>query len=132
MSQVIVDTSVWIDFFKGTLAKKHKEAIQALLDNEQVALTDIIKFEILAGARSQKEYDFLLDILQPLPELYVRREEAQLVCEFGFLLKSKGMLGKYTDVCIAYLSRSHDCLIWSFDSYFQLLSKKRMVRIILP
>ena len=130
MLYVIIDTSVWIDFLDASLGTSAKEKMIALLESRQAAITDVIRHEILAGARTKSEFDNLRRMLGPVKELFVTREEAPLLNEFGFHLKSIGLLGRYSDVSIAFLSRSHDVPVYSFDSYFGRLRKRRIIRTI--
>ena len=53
---VIVDTSVWIDFFHGTLTRE-TELLENLLGVHEIGLGDLMLLEVLQGIR--KETDFL-------------------------------------------------------------------------
>jgi hypothetical protein len=53
---IVVDTSVWIDFFAGRDTRQVSYLWQRLDgDDEDVALTDIILTEILQGLRTDRE-----------------------------------------------------------------------------
>jgi predicted nucleic acid-binding protein len=68
---IIVDTSVWIDFFKGKGTLQQKTMLQLIEEEEDLALTEIIFTEILQGIKKDKDYmeikSFLMDfpIYQP-------------------------------------------------------------------
>ena len=52
---IVVDTSVWIDFFRGT-ATPAVERFVALVDHDEgIAITDVILTEILQGLRSEAD-----------------------------------------------------------------------------
>jgi predicted nucleic acid-binding protein len=51
---VIVDTSVWIDFFRGTDTWQVDVVSRRLLADEPIALTDIIFTEILQGLADER------------------------------------------------------------------------------
>ncbi len=62
---ILVDTSVWIDYFRGT-DSVHRHALHNLIEEEEdICLADIIMAEILQGIRSDKQFvsarDYLLD-----------------------------------------------------------------------
>lgn len=52
---IIVDTSVWIDYFKG-LDTPETLALDSALGDEEVAIGDLILLEILQGFRVDKDY----------------------------------------------------------------------------
>jgi hypothetical protein len=49
---VIVDTTVWIDYFQGT-RNPETDWLNAELDRQRLALTDIILCEVLQGVRNE-------------------------------------------------------------------------------
>ena len=52
---IVVDTSVWVDFFRGQSTPK-VEAFVALVDDDAgIAITDVILTEILQGLRSERD-----------------------------------------------------------------------------
>lgn len=95
----------------------------------EVALTDIVKHEILVGAKSQTQFSQLLDLLEACPEFYIPRGEYHHFNHFGFELAQKGLLGRYTDVSIAFICKYHALPIWSFDRYFHTLAKRKLIRL---
>jgi len=52
-SVVIVDTTVWVDYFHGT-SNAETEWLEAELDRQRLGLTDIILCEVLQGVRDEK------------------------------------------------------------------------------
>lgn len=52
---IVVDTSVWIDFFRDTGTWQVEHLTQLIADDEPVALTDIVLTEILQGLPSDRE-----------------------------------------------------------------------------
>lgn len=62
---VLVDTSVWIDFFNGVESIQTNKLDYALI-NEEIILLDIILVEILQGFNSDKDFDRALKALNSL------------------------------------------------------------------
>jgi hypothetical protein len=54
---LVVDSSVWVDFFNGT-ANPAADLLQSLLDHGEVRLVvpDLVLFEVLRGFRHEREY----------------------------------------------------------------------------
>jgi hypothetical protein len=51
---VIVDTTVWIDYFRG-ISNPETDWLDAELDRQRLGLTDIILCEVLQGVRDEAE-----------------------------------------------------------------------------
>ena len=129
---VIIDTSVWIDFFRGKLTARHKEALVLLLEADEVVITDVIKHELLVGASSKKDFHFLSDSLSALTEISLDSNAMTEFNSFGFELKLIGLLGKYTDLSIAFLAQKKDLPVFSFDQYFAKLARKNIISLFGP
>lgn len=129
---VVIDTSVWIDFFRGRLQPAALHAITLLLDSETAMITHVIRHELLSGATSESDYTKLDRMLSALPVLSISKDEDREFNRFGFLLAQKGFLGRYTDASIAFLARKHGLPVFAFDGYFQKLAKKRLIRCLNP
>lgn len=64
---ILVDTSVWIDFFRGHNSKECL-ALQNLLVNEaDISIAEIIFTEILQGIREDKDFRRVRDFLCEIP-----------------------------------------------------------------
>ncbi len=126
-NSVLVDTSVWIDFFSARLSQQNKETLLALLESENVVITDVIRHELLVGASNEREYLQLSRILSVLTELNLNSPLMEDFHRFGFEMKNKKLLGKYTDLSIAFLARTHRIPVFSFDQYFARLAKKKII-----
>ena len=53
---IIVDTTVWIDYLRGTYTL-HTDWLEANLASERLGLTDVILCEVLQGITAQTEFD---------------------------------------------------------------------------
>jgi predicted nucleic acid-binding protein len=52
---IVVDTTVWIDYFGGS-ANRHTEWLDRELDRQRLGLTDLILCEILQGVRDEATF----------------------------------------------------------------------------
>ena len=128
--KVLVDTSVWIDFFANTLPTKKARRLERWLDSEVVVMADIVKHELLVGAATDLEFENLNDLLSALPPVLMEPEDHRGFNRFGFELKKQGLLGSYTDVAIAFLARRHRLAVFSTDRYFARLSDRKIIQLI--
>lgn len=53
---ILVDSSVWIDFFRGT-ASPQAERLDALLGKEPLLMGDLILAEVLQGFTSERDFN---------------------------------------------------------------------------
>ena len=53
---ILVDSSVWIDYFRGT-ATREAERLDSLLGSEPVATGDLILAEVLQGLASDRDFE---------------------------------------------------------------------------
>ena len=76
---MIVDTSVWIDFFNDVRNRHSEFLIEAVKSDETIYLYSIILMEILQGFRSDRDHTAVKDILlayEYLPEEPISRKSA--------------------------------------------------------
>jgi len=52
---VLVDSSAWVEFLRGTGSRTHQRLRKLLADPASVAITDPVLMEILAGGRTRGE-----------------------------------------------------------------------------
>ncbi len=53
---IVVDTTVWIDYFRGTRTP-HADWLEANLTKERLGLTDLILCEVLQGVPTDNQFD---------------------------------------------------------------------------
>lgn len=53
---IIVDSTVWIDYFNGH-STPHTEWLEQALDQQRLGLTDFILCEVLQGIRDNQQFD---------------------------------------------------------------------------
>jgi predicted nucleic acid-binding protein len=53
---IVVDSSVWIDFYRGTDTEYVSRLAEQLEAGEFIAVTDVIYMELLRGARTDTEF----------------------------------------------------------------------------
>lgn len=60
---MLVDTSVWIDFFNGYDSAEAERLAQAIAEGESIAVAGLVVTEILLGLKSDREADRIADLL---------------------------------------------------------------------
>ena len=63
---IVVDTSVWIDYFRGVVTPQ-SDKLDALLGIEQVLTGDLILTEVLQGFVSERDFNQARKLLASVP-----------------------------------------------------------------
>src|SRR4030042_3452793 len=119
----LVDTSVWIFALRKEPVVQIKDRIDSLLKEDTVITTGIIKLEILAGAKTEKEYRRLKSRLDALESIETDDELWRNACEYGFKLRRRGLTVPSTDVLIASCALQWGAVLLHADAHFDLMEK---------
>ncbi len=114
---IMVDTSVWIDYFRGT-----ETQLDPLIDNNLIATNSIILAELLPSLWLRREHE-LAALLQEVRclTLDIQWENAmqmQLQC----LQAGANGIG-IADLLIAQNAQQHQCKLYSSDKHFKLMAQ---------
>ena len=99
---ILVDSSVWIDFFNGT-ENAETDKLNEILGLEEVVIGDLILAEVLQGFKSDKDYKVAKDVLTSLTIHDLIGKELAIKSANNFRkLRKKGItIRKTADVIIA-------------------------------
>lgn len=121
---ILVDSSVWIDYFNGKKTSK-TDWLDSALGNKPIIIGDLILAEILQGF--QKENDFrtvrklLLDF--PFMEMLGQNMAIKSAINYRFLRKKGVTVRKTIDVMIGTFCIHHHFSLLHDDSDFDSLEK---------
>ena len=122
---VLVDTSIWIDYFRDGNGSPD---LDALIDENIVATNDIILAELIPYLKIRKQIKVikLLQEIIRLP-LQVNWEE---IMEFQVKCLRSGANGVgIPDLMIAQNARANSCKVYSLDKHFRLLNQVIKVKL---
>jgi hypothetical protein len=99
---IMVDSSVWIDYFTG-LASKQTDTLDDTLGQEPVAVGDLILTEVLQGFRRDKDYETARTLFDDLTvfEMLGKNMAIKSAENFRTLRKRGITVRKTADVIIA-------------------------------
>ncbi|MGA7409226.1 MAG: PIN domain nuclease [Bryobacteraceae bacterium] len=99
---ILVDSSVWIDYFKGTLTVQTGR-LDRLLGNEPLAIGDLILTEVLQGFVSDRDFNYARRLLTSLAVVGLGGQEIAIQAAKNFrILRRLGVTVRKTiDVVIA-------------------------------
>ncbi|NQT93082.1 MAG: PIN domain nuclease [Lentisphaerae bacterium] len=121
---VIIDTSAWIEYFRGG-APNVVEKVDRCLEQDLVGIGDLVYCEVMQGIRSPRERGEVSSLLLSLPQFnMVGFSIAEKSASNYRLLRSKGVTVRKTiDVLIGTFCAEHGFQVVHFDSDFDLMAK---------
>ena len=124
---VVVDSSVWIEFFRGKNDRVISR-LRRLLDADDVALAAPVRLELLAGV-SSREQPRLRRLLSALP-LLVPTQTVWPKLE-AWLPKARAAGERFgaMDLLIAGIADENDAAVWSEDSDFVRMARLGFVTL---
>lgn len=121
---ILVDTSVWIDFFNGTI-NPQSDRLDALLGSGDLLTGDLILAELLQGFTKDADFRRARQLMDSLPCVdLVGRDLAIRGAEFFRQLRRKGITVRKTiDVLIATYCISNDHALLHRDKDFTVFEQ---------
>ena len=128
---ILVDTSVWVDFFAGRDLPQVVTLEHLIHDNEDLALCGIILTEILQGISDDSTYRRVQRHLTPLimlpmpPAVFVRAADI-----YRNLRKQGITIRKSNDCIIAATALEHHCQLLHNDKDFIPVTKHFPLKVV--
>ena len=99
---ILVDSSVWIDYFRGTQTPQ-TEKLDGLLSSEPIAVGDLILTEVLQGFGSERDFNEARRLLTSLLVVELGGREIAIQAARNFrILRAQGVtIRKTIDTVIA-------------------------------
>jgi predicted nucleic acid-binding protein len=117
---VLIDTGIWSAFFSKP-ASPEKRALDALLDEDRVALTGPVLAEVLRGFRRTDQADWVASRLRLAHYLEPAWEDWRNAAALGREIAAKGYDVPLTDLVIAALARRVQAFVFTSDPHFDLI-----------
>jgi predicted nucleic acid-binding protein len=126
-NKVLVDTSVWIDFFRRN--EPCHTILHQLLITGRVCSMGIIVAELMQGAKSEKEIAVLRDfthVFDFLPEAHQDWIDAG---HLSFKLRRRGKTFSLSDCFIAIVARKSEAVILTLDKHFKMMQPEAGISV---
>ncbi len=127
---ILVDTSVWIDYFNG-VSTKQTDSLDRILSEQSVLVGDIILTEILQGFDSDKEFRLAKQALDPLDCVHLGGKSLAIKAASNFrFLRLKGVtIRKTVDVLIGSWCIEHEVELLHNDKDFDQIATQLPLQI---
>jgi len=117
--QVLVDSSVWIDYFRSG---KHSSHLDWLIDENLIVTNDIILAELIPFMKIKKQHE-LIGLLENLNKNPVDINWKEVIY-FQTQCLAFGANGMgIPDLLIAQNALQNDCAVYSLDKHFRQLHR---------
>lgn len=122
---IIVDTCVWIEFFRkpGSEITLH---LMSLLRERKVIMVGMVMAEILQGVKSPKEAGIVKQSLGKLPYQEITRDIWEAAGRKSAALRASGITIPLSDLIIACAAFSGDHEVFTVDPHFKELDGLRL------
>lgn len=123
---ILVDTSVFIDYFRN-IENPKTDQFQLIIDQDlNFAINNYIFQELLQGCKTEKDYKLLKNYLetQRFIDFKNGRESYAYAAKIYFSLRKKGITMRSTiDCLIAQMAIENNCFLLHNDEDFILMSR---------
>lgn len=122
---ILVDSSIWIDYFKGG---NESSKLDILIDENLVVTNDIILTELIPFLKIKKQ----LKVIQLLREIYylpLHINWGEIIDLQVKCLKNGSNCIGIPDLIIAQNAKLNNCKIYTLDKHFDLISQVSKVRL---
>ena len=122
--RILVDTSVWIDFFRGASSHENLLFKECLLRREPIFITGIIAQEVLQGVRDDSQHQSILNYLLLFSKIETEFPDDLAAAKIYRSLRKRGLtIRSPVDCLIAALAIKYKVSLLHKDSDFTLISQ---------
>ena len=125
---ILVDTSVWIDFFRSSPGRAGRELRRLIEEVEPFALTGVVVTEVLRGLTREvnriERYLSMWELLEPSGFSTYREASA-----ISRLARSRGISLTTIDTLIAAIALEHQASLFSLDKDFSRVARISALRL---
>lgn len=123
MDKVLIDSSVWIQYFRNGQGDIF-DNVDILLDKDCIVLCGMVELEIIQGIR-YKERNTIYRLFEALPYVDTERTDFLKAGEILNKLRHKGVTIPSSDCIIASLCLRRDLSLFHLDKHFNHIPRLR-------
>lgn len=125
-SGVLIDTSVWIEFFKKRSITG--DAVVVLLNKGLVWVSGIVLFELVQGAKTEVEKTRIISQLTNLHYVEMSVGKWQRAGELAIMLKKNGLNLPVSDILLAVVAIENNLSVFTLDKHFESIPGIRIFK----
>jgi len=120
MKKILIDTSVWVEYFKG-----NKTAANLIINSDAYSVFIIgpIISELIQGMKTENEKESFTYALESINRIQIADQDWFDAGLAGSYLRSKGITVPLVDLIIYSVARNNQCSICTLDKHFQVINE---------
>ncbi len=115
----LIDSSVWLEFLHRQGSATCQQAVASLVGRREAAYCGLIEFELLAGARTPRDEEYLHITFEICLRLEMKESLWGEAGHAQFQLSRKGKRVGLGDLLIATVARAHNVPVLTRDADFE-------------
>jgi len=127
--KILIDTSIWIDFFRKKDFKIYT-LVAKLLKERRAVGTGIVSLELLKGGKTIKELNYLNDLFEVIEMVFPNPQSYTLAGKMGYALARKGHTLSVVDLLIAQLAIENSLTLLTLDKHFKIIKKNSSLKLL--
>ena len=130
---ILVDSSVWIDYFAGQKNRSTEQLITLLSDTSAtLGVADLVLFEVLRGFRRNRDLQAAQHLMTALPQVELGGMDNALAAAQHFReLQAQGYtIRSPIDVLLASYCIAHDHVLLHRDADFDVMQTLRGLQVV--
>ncbi|HQQ23318.1 MAG TPA: PIN domain-containing protein [Spirochaetota bacterium] len=127
MNLVLIDSSVWIAYFRGIKTARINE-FENLIDNNQICVNDLILSELLPSLYQRKESE-IIDILKSVRKIPLEINWDEIIEFQRINLKSGINNVGIPDLIIVQNVIQNGISLFTIDNHFHIMSKHHKFKL---
>ena len=120
--RVLVDTSVWIEFFRKK-DSSISSRLRRYLESNQVSFVGPVVIELYQGARTSKEIEVINQLLETVQYVEIRRTHYQHAGEISYEAARKGQVFSVVDLILAVVAHDEQLRLFTLDTHFKDIAR---------
>lgn len=117
---ILIDTSIWIDYFQNKSSSISKK-VDDILSGNDIYIPKIVIAELIRGSGSQKEVLIIADFLDTFNIIDQKKDTWIEAGKLSYRLRKKGRAINLADCYIAIIAKAYECCIFTLDKHFKYI-----------
>lgn len=128
--KILIDTSVWIDYFRNK-SSGVSERVDKILSENEVYVPKIVLAELIQGAKSEREITVIKDFIDAFHIIDQKEDSWIKAGRLSYNLKKRGKAVNLIDCYISVIAQEYDCKIFTLDEHFKEIQRITDVGLVL-
>lgn len=120
---ILIDTSAWIEALRADGDEETRRAVGTVIENGTAVFCDMVRLELWAGARGERERKYLGVLEHDLECLPITAEVWSLSRDLARRSRKQGLSVPATDLLVFACASHHAAGMLHRDRHFELLGE---------